>query len=691
MLCQICKTGLEGIWDPNKTKRLKLDDNADKDGPGQDEQLEPEKYLFAHHPTRESFLESIHQGCVMCCRFAPLYEPGRVDPLLQDVEYFSAFKVYLKPRRVIMSVYYDNVTGGFDLIPHEGPDNDLNFELGPSTADETTWTMINQWINRCVQTHTVCNNQPTGRFIPSRLLELETTGNEKMFRVVEKLQVDSRERYITLSHCWGTGPSNPALILLKNTFQNLTEYQPLSVLPKTFRDAFTVIERLGIRYLWIDRLCIFQDSPQDWQRESASMGEVYLNAWLGISALGSSNDDGGCFFSRDPAAVAPTIVNISVDSPSNPKPYRFSLEKGWAWRLTFDPEPLPKRGWTLQERLLTPRVLHFGRKQVFWECRECSCCEIHPSSVYAYEHDDYYLDDEDEGESDNEPSLAPVVKHHHIWKQLLDAPDRLHTDDPIDQVFVDWQAIVELYSGCQLTVPTDKLVAISGLTKGVQKYLADLGSEPDTYLAGLWRRELPRALGWNVLGPGRRPPSYRAPSWSWASVDCRVNLPSPYSRGPQNIITYVVVVDAECTVSTEDATGQVSGGTVTLKGPLATVTLLPMPHDYLHWRTSMSIQSLTSLEVGDHTPVTKTPKENSYGKDSRVICDVMSEMCDTIYCLPIEAHHFSGDTWVLSGLAMSKTSRDTYVRVGCVSMYFENEQAAKDLFSGFPEATCVLK
>ncbi|PWY80781.1 HET-domain-containing protein [Aspergillus sclerotioniger CBS 115572] len=581
-----------------------------------------------------------------------------------------------------MSVYYLNSSGGFELIPQEGLDEDLNLELGTSTGDETTWALIDRWISRCIQTHTACNNHVGKNFLPSRLLELETAGNERLFRVVERHQVEPGERYITLSHCWGGNPSNNALILRDDTFHSLSKYQPLSTLPKTFRDAFSIIERLNVRYLWIDRLCIFQDSRQDWQRESALMGEVYQNSLLSISALGSSNDDGGCFFPRDPAAVAPTIVNLCLDNPSNPQPYRFSLEKGWAWRLLFDPEPLPRRGWTLQERLLSPRVLHFGRKQVFWECRECACCEIHPNSVYVY-------GDEDE-ESASEP--LSTAKHQHVWKQLLDAPDRLHSDDPIEQIYVDWYAILDTYSACRLTVPTDKLVAISGLAKGVKRRLAEIGCE-DTYLAGVWRHELPRALNWNIQGSSRRPPSCRAPSWSWASVDGVVNMHARYCRDSQDSTTllFVTVIDAECSQCTEDETGQVSGGTVTLKGPLATATLVPIHRRYVRLESLMAMQTLASIKVGDDEPVVKTPKENSYGESWEVIFDVKDEMCDEIYCLPIEGQHFDEDTWVVNGLALSRTSRDSYVRVGCVFLYVENEQAARDLFAGFSEVTCILE
>lgn len=250
--------------------------------------------------------------------------------------------------------------------------------------EDSTWGLVQRWLDRCVQTHTSCNYKPPGNFIPSRLLELRTKGGGKVFRVIERDQFEPGRRYITLSHCWGSDTSDSRLLLLMNTAQSLREDQPLSLLPRTFRDAFTIIERLNVRYLWIDRLCIFQDSQDDWRRESSSMGYIYKNALLNISALSAKNDGGGCFVSRDPAKVTATIVNICVDGPNNPKPYRFRMEKGWAWRMTFESEPLPNRGWILQERVLSPRVLHFG-KQVFWECGECNCCELHPKTVYEFD------------------------------------------------------------------------------------------------------------------------------------------------------------------------------------------------------------------------------------------------------------------------------------------------------------------
>ncbi|GAQ40529.1 HET domain-containing protein [Aspergillus tubingensis] len=692
MLCKICKEGLEGIWDPERTRRLKIDDSDEEYGNGRGSQWEPEIWVFGHHLNRESFVASIEQGCVVCYKFAPLQDMENLDretlnTQLEGVEYFSVFKILLKPRCVEMTVYYGNISGTCDMIPHEGFDENLSFEIGASTDDQTTWVLIERWLNRCLQGHPTCDDQHEANFIPSRLLELQTDRFDKMFRLVERQHVQPGERYITLSHCWGSTPSNPDLILLEDTFRKLKEYQPLSVLPKTFKHAFIIIERLKVRYIWIDRLCILQDSPEDWQSESATMGQIYKNAFLGISALGSSNDADGCFFSRDSAQVAPSVVNIRVDNWSDPKTFRFRSEKGWAWKVTFDREPLPKRGWTLQERLLCPRVLHFGRKQVFWECRECTCCEIQPNNVYEYDGNRNDKNN-DNGDSLDKSSLSsPAAQHNHLWKQLLDAPKVRYIGDPRDQIYVDWCAIAMVFTACQLTVPSDKLVAISGLAKDVRRRLKGLGYDEDDYLAGLWRQNLPGCLTWKVLKPGRRPPSYRAPSWSWASVDGAVQLcyPGTHSVQKKTAQPFALVISAKCIPCGEDETGQVASGSVTSKGPLASATLIPSVKT-LPEETAMSVLSLETPGVEGQKPTIKYPRARC-----EVIFDVKSEMCAEIYCLPIEARHMFRKVWELFGLALIQTKRDTYSRVGYVEMLHESEMAAKNFFSDFPEHTCVLE
>ncbi|GLB07394.1 hypothetical protein AtubIFM57258_002728 [Aspergillus tubingensis] len=244
-----------------------------------------------------------------------------------------------------------------------------------------------------------------------------------------------------------------------------------------------------------------------------------------------------------------------------------------------------------------------------------------------------------------------------------------------------------VFTAYQLTVPSDKLVAISGLAKDVRRRLKDLGYDEDNYLAGLWRQNLPGCLTWKVLEPGRRPPSYRAPSWSWASVDGAVQLcyPGTHSVQKKTAQSFVLVISAKRIPCGEDETGQVASGSVTLKGPLASATLIPSVKT-LPEETAMSVLSLETLGVEGQKPTVKYPRARC-----EVIFDVKSEMCAEIYCLPIEARHMFRNFWELFGLALIQTKRDTYSRIGYAEMLHESEMAAKNFFSDFPEHTCVLE
>jgi Heterokaryon incompatibility protein (HET) len=92
--------------------------------------------------------------------------------------------------------------------------------------------------------------------------------------------------YITLSHCWGVpDPSKPPLLTTAANLSAMIKEIPLESMPLNYRDAVVTTRKLSFRYLWIDSLCIIQDSVEDWEAESAKMGEVYQNAQLTIAAL----------------------------------------------------------------------------------------------------------------------------------------------------------------------------------------------------------------------------------------------------------------------------------------------------------------------------------------------------------------------------------------------------------------------
>jgi hypothetical protein len=113
--------------------------------------------------------------------------------------------------------------------------------------------------------------------------------------------------YITLSHCWG----NPKLQIKRLSNANISQFTNLiddAELPKTFQDAIAIARRLGVRFLWIDSLCIIQDSVEDWVKESSNMGNVYKNSLCNIAATAAPDGRTGCFLQRNPLLARPCRV-----------------------------------------------------------------------------------------------------------------------------------------------------------------------------------------------------------------------------------------------------------------------------------------------------------------------------------------------------------------------------------------------
>lgn len=115
-------------------------------------------------------------------------------------------------------------------------------------------------------------------------------------------------------------------------------------MPQTFVDAIIVARYLGIRYLWIDSLCICQDDVDDWARESARMCDVYSNAHLVIAANRSGNSAGGCFHIREPRPHA--VINLPGSTESVNAMSLFPSDQECAFSgAEFRAEPLAQRGW----------------------------------------------------------------------------------------------------------------------------------------------------------------------------------------------------------------------------------------------------------------------------------------------------------------------------------------------------------
>jgi hypothetical protein len=143
----------------------------------------------------------------------------------------------------------------------------------------------------------------------------------------------------------------------------------------SIQDAIKVTRKLNLRYLWVDSLRILQDSAEDWDIESSRMVDVYSNAYVTLFADRARDDDGGFLGPRKFEDNQPLALKLRIRTGDNatlpllmrtPIMYSYSAHD---FSHTVDKFILSERGWILQERLMSRRILHFGNEQTCWECR----------------------------------------------------------------------------------------------------------------------------------------------------------------------------------------------------------------------------------------------------------------------------------------------------------------------------------
>ncbi|KXH61321.1 heterokaryon incompatibility protein [Colletotrichum nymphaeae SA-01] len=302
--------------------------------------------------------------------------------------------------------------------------------------------------------------------------------------------------------------------------------------------------RLNIRYLWIDSLCIIQhgDNFIDWKQESMHMDKIYSGSFVNISAADAPDANHSLFHDRNPDALCSQIVELPVGSQTN----RFLLTDYYFWRTEVSSAVINTRAWVLQERLLSPRVLYFGQRQILWECHQKEDAEIYPDGLLI--------------DLSRFPNRFKGFCHNQLGWRPRDHGDL--------SKYHYWCNIVNTYTRAKLTFPGDKLIALSAVAKAVRVLLQD------SYVAGMWRRSLVRELLWSVaIGEAQaRPSVYRAPSWSWAAVDGHI---TPGIMDVEAVEMLIEVQDLHLDYVTSDTTGLISGGWLQLWGSLKTLELLP--------------------------------------------------------------------------------------------------------------------
>ena len=227
----------------------------------------------------------------------------RGDGLYDKIDLIN---INVEPNGVVGNRLETNDRRTLDIRPHPGDkkreweanqddpiEDHHDAQISFSTASDSSFDLARKWLNTCLNTHHLCRQAHLSALaLPARLVDLGDSAIGDGLCLRTTADIEPRPDYLTLSHCWGR---TKIIQLLRKNLKAFHASLPRSRLSATFQDAITITQGLGYRFLWIDSLCIVQDSPEDWESESALMGDIYRGSVCTISALGAEDGDGGCF------------------------------------------------------------------------------------------------------------------------------------------------------------------------------------------------------------------------------------------------------------------------------------------------------------------------------------------------------------------------------------------------------------
>ncbi|KAF2277823.1 HET-domain-containing protein [Westerdykella ornata] len=405
---------------------------------------------------------------------SPIYLRPNTDPLKQSfpqddvpgAPYVRGFKVFVPTVRNVL-------VGQIRLFTLKDSPAARSCDIVgrpplPASDSPAAFELIHQWLTRCLRDHDACKESFSGADIdeskpsvlPTRVVHVGNPDQGLPPRLC--LTGGKRDHYVAFSHCWGR--NKPPLMTTASTLQERMAGIPWNEIPKLYQDAIVATHRLGFKYIWIDSLCIIQDSKEDWLNESRHMGTVYENARLTIAASHAADSSESCFPTRprNPDAVELPYFTQSGDHAGSM--FATWMPADYA-SITPDGSVLDSRAWATQEWLLSRRMIFFTAASVVWSCK--SLCQLETGGCFH--------------------STARNAR---------------------------WKAIVEKYSARALTLASDRLIALEGLRTEMGKK-----RKGDTYCFGLWKHQMPEQLLWYCRQPAeRRKSPLDLPTWTWAST-----------------------------------------------------------------------------------------------------------------------------------------------------------------------------
>ncbi|KAK1485953.1 heterokaryon incompatibility protein [Colletotrichum tamarilloi] len=368
--------------------------------------------------------------------------------------------------------------------------------------------------------------------------------------------------YACLSYTWGR--QNTAVTTTQNLHDRLDDL-PFDSLPQTYKDAVTVTAFLDIPFLWIDGLCIIQGDTdsKDWAEQSSQMAEIYGNAILVIAAAESNSVEEG--FLSTPQLPRELVKfqssefeNLEYGSEGTVWSVfaRAMPDHSWlGWSTLAEPKSRGtlSRSWCFQEEVLASRLLTFFGGEMNFQC----------------------LEDEYRCECAFPAAPLGLVTIKELYEPRLELGN-METPNWM------WQSTVEHYTRRKLTVATDRLTALSGVARVVQSSLRT------KYAAGHWLdRDFLCSLCWAPVRNRETERTYSqdyvAPSWSWAAHNGPITMWIPYGGSEEPVtprfLSKTVVRNVGIIPATEDETGAVIGGGITVSGVFLDISVLVTSRD----------------------------------------------------------------------------------------------------------------
>lgn len=479
--------------------------------------------------------------------------------------------------------------------------------------------------------------------MPLRLLRVSRKG------VPDKVTLASPTepvQYATLSYCWG---GDQRFKTTSKTIASAQKCLPSEVLPETIQDAIRVTRDLGVAYLWVDSLCIVQDDEEEMLEQISQMAKIFEGSYVTIAATQSPRSSDGFLSMSNPFGL---VCKVAVTSADGSKDVR-AIGKCSAHPL--QKMPLVTRAWTLQETLLSPRILSFEYGHLHWYCpqEKLNSCMMRRFTNPRLGFDTgltstQYMDRSKMSSQHRTSALMP----QRIQRFPYLISRRAYANST-------WLNLISMYSTRRLTYDADKLLAISA----VAERFANLGNW-GRYIAGMWEKDLLQQCTWEVRYGSSTRVSH-VPSWSWASVSAGVEWYRSTCIFESGTKPSCCIVSAEVKLKLEKAPFRdVVGGRLTLKGRLKKA--------WCEWDAGDEVAFLAEL-LNDDPLMTDMlawpfPIDLLKERSGRMV----------VSCLEVAPLHVGdygrGKEYAAIALVLSYDERtDTYQRVGC---YIESPRVA---------------